>query len=158
MDEKKDLRELRIEDALIEFERRIRAATLSADSSECQALLKQQGQKETEPAPLAYISRLGPSMLRIASRNGHNKFCLSCELFGKMHCCGGLAFLFYVLKEMGQEKPEELLCDPVDEAAGLYLPDWDKMEANLPLILSLLRAYWQRHRDRIDDKGEGGFF
>jgi hypothetical protein len=149
------LRRERIDDALAEFERRIDQRLLPVSHSECwDLLLNRAPNRGTEsphppadPLPLRYETHDGISLLRLNDGEAPNRSCLECELFGRSHCCGGLAFLHYALRDAGVTRPLEWLA--VELEPGLYLPDWELMLENRHRILLTLRAYFESNADRV---------
>ncbi len=156
-DEARDyIRRERIMDTLLEFERRIRERMLSIDSSECWDLLLNRApaaagansSPSADPLPLRYETRDRVSLLRVVKPDGENRACLDCDLFGRSHCCGGLIFLYYALRETGVERPLDWLA--VELEPGLYLPDWELMLQNSRRIARRLREYFEAHFDRVN--------
>ncbi len=149
------IRRERITDALLEFERRIRERMLSIDNSECWDLLLNRPPvapgacppPAADPLPLRYETRDGVSLLRIIQPDALNRACLGCDLFGRSHCGGGLAFLYYLLRDAGVDKPLEWLA--VELEPQLYLPDWGLMEENCRRISLRLRDYFEAHLDQV---------
>ena len=150
------LRRERIEDALVEFERRIAQQLLAASQSECwDLLLNRPPNRGTEgphppadPLPLRYETHDGLALLRVNDAEAPNRACLECELFGRSHCCGGLVFLHYALRDSGVRRPLEWLA--VEFEPGLYLPDWELMDEHRRLILLALRAWFETNLSRVN--------
>ncbi len=138
-----------------EFERRIRERILSVDGSECQEFLRdcpprvaRRNGHEQKPRAFEYLTANGRVFLRVNAPERNNEACLACELFGRNHCCGGLAFLVWVLAQTGVVRPAELFADTIAGAPGVYAPNWEKMEANLAIILSAMEHFFEnRLRD-----------
>ncbi len=149
------LRQERINDALAEFERRIAQQVLAVSQSECwDLLLNRPPNRGTEsphppadPLPLRYETHDGIALLRVNDENAPNRACPRCELFGRSHCCGGLAFLHYALRDAGVRRPLEWMA--IEMEPGLYLPDWERMEENQRRILHALRAYFESNDARV---------
>lgn len=143
------LRRDRLTEALAEFERRLEQRLLPVDSTECWDLLldrtPNQGAEPphppADPLPLRYETRDGIAMLRLIAPGASNRACPDCELFGRAHCCGGLVLLYYALREAGVPHPLDRLALEVEP--GLWVPDWERMDANRRLILLALKAYWE---------------
>jgi hypothetical protein len=152
------LRRERINDALAEFERRILHQLLAVSHSECwDLLLNRPPNRGTEsphppadPLPLRYETHDGLALLRINDGEAPNRACPECELFGRTHCCGGLVFLHYALRDSGVRRPIEWLA--VEFEPGLYLPDWDLMLENQHRIMLSLRAHFEANLDRVSGK------
>ncbi|HEX8984820.1 MAG TPA: hypothetical protein VF767_05295 [Bryobacteraceae bacterium] len=154
-DQPESLRRERIADALREFERRIEHRLLPASPSECWDLLLNRAPNRgrdcpNPPAtrlPLRYETHDGVPLLRVIDPDAENHACPGCELFGRSHCCGGLIFLHYALREAGVPHPLDWLA--VELEPGLYLPDWEQMLDNERLIVLALRAFFEANRDRV---------
>ncbi len=155
------VRRERVTDALLEFERRIQERLLPINEAECWDVLLNRpparyGDPPNEPTaspPLRYETRDEVSLLRVIAPAAANRACLECDLFGRIHCCGGLVFLYYVLRDAGVEAPLTWLA--VEVEPGLYLPDWELMQENSWRILRRMRDYFESHLDRVsaDPKG-----
>ncbi len=152
------IRRERITDALLEFERRIRERVLPVSRSECWDILFNRlpshgldppGRAAPAPA-LVYETRQGVPLLRIRERRASNSACVGCDLFGRSHCCGGLVFLYYALRDSGVPDPMSLLA--VELEPGLYMPDWGLMEANSRSIMRAVRDYFEAHLDAVSDR------
>lgn len=149
------LRRERINDALTEFERRIVQQLLAVSQSECwDLLLNRPPNRGTEgphppadPLPLRYETHDGLALLRVIDAEAPNRACLECELFGRSHCCGGLVFLHYALRDSGVRRPLDWLA--LEFEPGLYLPDWERMLGNRHRILLSLRAHFEANLDRV---------
>jgi hypothetical protein len=147
------VRRERITDALLEFERRISERVLPVSEAECWDLLlnrasSQDGAADPCGAPaLRYEMRDGVALLRVVDPNTPSRVCLSCNLFGRSHCCGGMAFLYHALRDAGVERPLDLL--GVELEPGLYLADWERMLANSRIISQKLRDYFEAHLERV---------
>ncbi len=149
------LRRERINDALAEFERRIVHQLLAVSQSECwDLLLNRPPSRGTEsplpaadPLPLRYETHDGIALLRLNDPNATNRACLECELFGRTHCCGGLVFLYYAVRDTGVHNPMDWFA--IEFEPGLYLPDWERMHENQRRILLALRANFEAHIDRV---------
>jgi hypothetical protein len=148
------VRRERITDALLEFERRIAERVLPVSEAECWDLLlnraSSRGGGSAVPhgaPPLQYETHDGVALLRVVDPNAPNRACLVCDLFGRSHCCGGMAFLYYALRDAGVERPLGLL--GVEIEPGLYLADWEMMLANSRLISQKLRDYFEAHLERV---------
>jgi hypothetical protein len=137
----------RITDALLAFERRIRERTLPVGRTECWDVLYNRlpshgleppGLAAPEPA-LFYETRLEVPLLRVRDAGEVNRACVGCDLFGRSHCCGGMVFLFYALRDAGIRDPMALLGLEIEP--GLYMPDWELMDANSRPIVHALRDY-----------------
>jgi hypothetical protein len=76
-----------------------------------------------------------------------NRACPNCELFGRSHCCGGLVFLYYALRDAGVTDPMRRLA--VDLAPGVYLADWEIMQEHAHEILGALRRYFEARLDQV---------
>lgn len=156
-----DLRRDRVRDCIGEFERRIRERILAVDGSECRDLLRnsppgvtgRNGNEAKGPA-IEYIATNGQSLLKINDPDRTNRACLECELFGRNHCCGGLVFLLWVLREVGITRPATLLADPLPGAPGIYRPNWEKMEQNLELLHDAMERFFEDHLEHVDRRGE----
>jgi hypothetical protein len=149
------VRRERITDALIEFERRIRERTLAVDNSECWDLLLNRPPvrdagppRGAGPAPLRYETREGVRVLRVIEPGARNCACLTCDLFGRSHCCGGLTFLYYALRDSGISEPLSLVA--VEVQPGLWLPDWELMAENSSRIAQVLWKYFEAHLASVD--------
>lgn len=137
----------RITDALLEFERRIRERVLPVGSSECwDILLNRLPSHGFEPPgpgvaqpPLVYETRVEVPLLRVLNGEAKNRACIGCDLFGRSHCCGGLVYLYYALRDVGIRDPLSLMA--VEIEPGTYLPDWERMEENSHRIIHALRDY-----------------
>ena len=149
------LRRERISDALTEFERRIVQQLLPVSQSECwDLLLNRPPNRGTEsphppadPLPLRYETHDGLALLRVIDAEAANRACFDCPLFGRSHCCGGLVFLHYALRDSGVRRPLDWLA--LEFEPGLYLPDWERMLANQHRILLSLRAYFEASLERV---------
>jgi hypothetical protein len=154
-DEADFLRRERITDALLEFERRIEQQLLPVSHSECWDLLLNRAPNRgsqcpnppADPLPLRYETHDGLSLLRVNEPSARNRACPDCDLFGRSHCCGGLVFLHYALRDAGVPRPFEWLA--VEMEPGLYLADWQLMQENLHRILIALRAYLEANLERV---------
>lgn len=143
------LRRERLTDALVEFERRLEQRLLPVDGTECWDLLLDRSPNRgaepphppADPLPLRYETRGGIAVLRSIAPDAANHACPDCELFGRSHCCGGLVFLYYALREAGVPRPLDRLALEIEP--GLWLPDWERMDANRRLILLALKAYFE---------------
>lgn len=142
-------------DTLLEFERRIQERVLAVDDSECYDLtLNRQPTLSGEsphapglPRPLCYETRAEVPVLRIVEPDAPNRACPDCDLFGQSHCCGGLLFLYYALRDAGEKEPMRWLA--VEVAPGEYLPDWELMSENRRRILQRVRDYFEANLNRI---------
>ncbi len=149
------LRRERITDALIEFERRIRQRILFVNSAECWDLLLNRPPNSgtaspnpaADPLPLRYETHDGLALLRVNDPHARNRACPECELFGRSHCCGGLAFLHYALRDAGVPRPLDWLA--IEMEPGLYLPDWESMHENEHRILLALRAFLEANVENV---------
>lgn len=143
------LRRERVTDALLEFERRIRERTLPVDHAECWDVLlnRTPAQEAADPLPLRYETRGGVSLLRVIEQAAENRACPECNLFGRSHCCGGLVFLYYALRDVGEGRPLEWLA--VEVEPGLWLPDWELMLENSRWISHRLRDYFEARLERV---------
>ncbi len=136
-----------IGETLLEFERRIEQRLLPVSHSECWDLLLNRPPSRgaeppnapDDPVPLRYETREGGSLLHVIRPDARNRACAKCELFGQSHCCGGVVFLYYALRDSGVTRPLEWLA--VEIEPGAYLPDWERMEENKHRILIALRAH-----------------
>lgn len=154
-DEADFLRRERITDALREFERRIEQQLLPVSESECWDLLLNRAPNRgatcpnpsADPLPLRYETHDGLALLRVNDPRAENRACPDCELFGRSHCCGGLAFLHYALRDAGVPRPLDWLA--VELEPGLYLPDWQLMIDNRRRILIALRAYLEANQEKV---------
>jgi hypothetical protein len=154
-DETEFLRQERITDALREFERRIEQRLLSVNPSECWDLLLNRPPNRgttcpnppADPLPLRYETHDGVALLRVKDPLAQNRSCPDCELFGRSHCCGGLVFLYYALRDAGVPRPFEWLA--IELEPGLYLPDWECMSENRHRILIALRAYLEANAEHV---------
>ncbi len=152
------IRRERLTDALLEFERRIHERLLATDDSECWDLLLNRPPANSgdsphpaaDPLPLRYETREGVSLLRIEQPDARNLACLNCDLFGRAHCGGGLAFLYYALRDAGCPEPLDRLAVPLEP--GLYLPDWELMWENRRYILLKLRDFYEANLARVDGR------
>ena len=152
------VRRERLTDALLEFERRIRERVLPVDQAECWDVLLNRPPTRTgeaphdtgAPAPLRYETRDEVSLLRVIDPAAPNRACLECDLFGRLHCCGGLVFVYYALRDAGVEAPLDWLA--VEVEPGLYLPDWELMLENTWRIARRMRDYFEAHLDRVSDE------
>jgi hypothetical protein len=149
------VRRERVTDALLEFDRRIRERVLPIDQSECWDVLLnrppapygESPHEASDPAPLRYETRAEVSLLRVIDPKAANQACLSCDLFGRNHCCGGLVFFYYALRDAGVKTPLQWLA--VEIEPGVYLPDWELMLENSWRISLKLREYFEAHLDRV---------
>lgn len=149
------VRRERLTDALLEFERRIRERVLPVGQAECWDLLLNRPPTQTgeaphepgSPTPLRYETREEIVLLRVIDPAAPNRACLECDLFGRIHCCGGLAFLYYALRDAGVPSPLEWLTVEVEQ--DLYLPDWELMLENTWRISRRVRDYFEAHLDRV---------
>ncbi len=149
------VRRERLTDTLLEFERRVRERVLAVDDGECFDILLNRPPTRTgeiphesdAPAPFAYETREEVSLLRVIEPNAPNRACLECDLFGRIHCCGGLVFVYCALRDAGVKAPLELLA--VEVEPGLYLPDWELMLENEYQIARRMRDYFEAHLDHI---------
>ncbi len=152
------IRRERVTDALLEFERRIHERVLPVSRSECWDILFNRVPSHgldppgrAVPAPaLIYETRQGVPLLRVRERRAINHACVGCDLFGRSHCCGGLVFLYYALRDSGLEDPMSLLA--VELEPGLYMADWELMAANSRGIMQALRAYFEAHLASVSDR------
>lgn len=152
------VRRERVTDALLEFDRRIRERVLPINHAECWDLLLNRppapyGEKPRPPAdpvPLRYETREEVSLLRVIDPAAPNRACLECDLFGRNHCCGGLVFLYYALREAGVAQPLDWLA--VEIEPGLYLPEWELMLENGWRISRKMRDYFEAHLNRVSGK------
>jgi hypothetical protein len=150
------LRRERIADAVAEFERRIVQRLLPVSPSECwDLLLNRPPNHGTEsphpsdgPPPLRYETHDGIALLRVRESDAANRSCPNCELFGRSHCCGGLVFLYYALRDAGVGRPLDWMA--VELEPGLYLPDWELMRENAGRIRLALRAHFDANIDKVD--------
>jgi hypothetical protein len=149
------LRRERIEDAMAEFERRMVQQVLAVSQSECWDLLlnrppnhgAESPHPPADPLPLRYETHGGIALLRIDEPEAPNRACPECELFGRSHCCGGLAFLHYALRDAGVRRPIDWLA--VEMEPGLFLPDWELMREHQRRILHALRAHFEANLERV---------
>jgi hypothetical protein len=149
------LRYERMNDALAEFGRRIEQQLLPVSETECWDLLLNRPPSRgaegphppADPLPLRYETHDGLALLRILDPEAPNRACLSCDLFGRSHCCGGLVFLLYALRDAGVRRPVDWLAQEFEP--GLYLADWDRMAHHQRRILLALRAHFEAHLDSI---------
>ncbi len=149
------LRRERITDAVLEFERRIEQRLLPVSHSECWDLLLNRAPNHgtacpnppADPLPLGYETHDALPLLRVFDPRARNRACPDCELFGRSHCCGGLVFLYYALRDAGVPQPLEWLA--LELEPGLYLADWESMLENKHRILIALRAYLEANLDRV---------
>jgi hypothetical protein len=149
------VRRERVTDALLEFDRRIRERVLPIGDAECWDIVLnrppapygEHPYQEANPLPLRYETQAEVGLLRVIDSGAPNRACLACDLFGRSHCCGGLFFVFYALRDAGVEKPLEWLA--VEIEPGLYLPDWELMTENGRRITQKLRDYFEAHLDRV---------
>jgi hypothetical protein len=139
------LRRERVTDALLEFERRIRNRTLAISHAECWDLLL--NRPAGGPVPLRYETRAAVGLLRLNDPAAVNRACPRCELFGRSHCCGGLVFLYYALRDAGVSDPMRLLA--VELAPSVYLADWERLEEHSRDIVQALRTYFEARLDRV---------
>jgi hypothetical protein len=154
-DDAEFLRRERITDALLEFERRIEQRLLPVSHSECWDLLLNRAPNRgtthpnppADPLPLRYETHDGLSLFRVNDPAAENRACPDCELFGRSHCCGGLAFLYYALRDAGVARPLDWLA--VEIEPGLYLADWELMRENRHRILIALRAYLEANLRKV---------
>ncbi len=137
------LRRERVTDALLEFERRIRERCLATNHSECWDVLlnRTQDSPGADPLPLRYETRADISLLRVIKPEAENRACPDCKLFGRNHCCGGLVFLYYALRDAGERRPLEWLA--VEIEPDVWLPDWELMAENAFWITRRLRDYFE---------------
>jgi hypothetical protein len=101
-----------------------------------------------DPLPLRYETHDGLALLRVVDGEAHNRACFQCDLFGRSHCCGGLVFLYYALRDSGVRRPLDWLAVEFDP--GLYLPDWERMLENRHRILLSLRAHFEANLERVN--------
>jgi hypothetical protein len=149
------LRRERITDALLEFERRIEQQVLPVTDAECWDLLLNRAPNRgatspnpsADPLPLRYETHDGLPLLRVNVPAAGNRACPDCELFGRNHCCGGLVFLYYALRDAGVPRPLDWLA--IEMEPGLYLPDWQSMQENQRRILIAVRAYLEANLERV---------
>jgi hypothetical protein len=149
------LRRERVTDAVLEFERRIRERSLAIDHSECWDVLlnRTPARPAADPLPLRYETRAEISLLRVIELASENLACPACNLFGRSHCCGGLVFLYYALRDAGEQRPLEWL--GVEIEPGIWLPDWELMAENAYWITRRLRDYFEARLDRVSaDPGD----
>ncbi len=148
------VRRERITDALLEFERRIAERTLPTGDSECWDLLlnRPAGGQPAATIPLRYETRADVSLLRVINPQVHSAVCLTCDLFGRNHCCGGLAFLYHALRAAGVGQPLEWLAVQIEP--DLYLPDWELMADNSRRITQKLRDYFEAHLNFVSADGD----
>jgi len=154
-DDTEFLRRERITDALVEFERRMDQRLLPVSPSECWDLLLNRPPNRgatspnppADPLPLRYETHDGVALLRVKDAAAPNRACPDCELFGRSHCCGGVVFLYYALRDAGVPRPLEWLA--VEVEPGLYLPDWETMGENRHRILVALRACLEENVHRV---------
>jgi hypothetical protein len=150
-----NVRRERLTEAVTEFERRIRDQVLALDRAECWDVLLNRPpafngnspQPPASPLPLRYETHEGVSLLRVILPAAENRACLECELFGRAHCCGGLEFLYYALRDTGVENPLKWLAIEIEP--GLHLPDWELMTQNLHQIVRKLREYFESHLESV---------
>jgi hypothetical protein len=141
------LRRERLEDALREFRRRLEQRVLAADPSECWDLLLNRPPSHglepphsvADPLPLRYETRNEIPVLRVFAPESPNRACPGCELLGRSHCCGGLVFLYYALRDAGVPRPLDRLALEIE--SGVWVADWERLDENRRLILLALRAY-----------------
>ncbi len=146
-EEPESLRSEHLTEALAEFERRLEERVLPADHSECWDLLLNRAPSHgaepphhaADPLPLRYETQNEIPVLRLFAPDAPNLACPGCELFGRAHCCGGLVFLYYALRDAGVPNPMERLALEIEP--GLWVPDWERMDENRRLILLGLKAY-----------------
>lgn len=156
------IRRERITDALLEFERRIRDRALPLGSSECwDVLLNRLPSHGYDPPgtamahpPLYYETRMEVALLRVLNGSADNRACVGCDLFGRSHCCGGLVYLFYALRDAGVRDPLSLLAVEIEPQT--YLPDWELMEENRHGIIRALRDYLESHLDSVSAEPDHG--
>jgi hypothetical protein len=149
------VRRERVTDALLEFDRRIRERVLPVNDSECwdvvlnrpPAPYGESPHDAADPLPLRYETREEVSLLRVIDGSASNRACLKCDLFGRSHCCGGLVFVYYALRDAGVGVPLEWLAIEIEP--GLYLPDWEAMADNSSRISHKLRDYFEAHLERV---------
>lgn len=149
------VRRERLTDTLLEFERRIRERVLPVDQAECWDVLLNRAPTQTgegphedgHPAPLRYETREEVGLLRVIDPAAPNRACLECDLFGRIHCCGGLVFLYYALRDAGVPQPLDWLA--VEVEPGVYLPDWELMLENTWRISRRMRDFFEAHLNRI---------
>jgi hypothetical protein len=155
------VRRERVTDALLEFDRRIHERVLPTNHAECWDILLnrppapygEQPHPQADPLPLRYETREQVGLLRVIDPAAPNRACLSCDLFGRSHCGGGLVFCYYALRDAGVEKPLEWLA--VEIEPGLYLPDWELMLENSSRISRKLRDYFEAHLARVNGELQG---
>lgn len=152
-----DLRRERARHCIGEFERRIRERILSADGSECQDFLRdcpprvaRRNGHEQKPRAFEYLDVDGRIFLRVNDPGRENRACLECELFGRNHCCGGLAFLVWALRQSGISRPAEMLADAVPGLRGVYCPNWETMETNLEEVRAAMERFFEQRLDQVD--------
>ncbi len=149
------LRRERITDALVEFERRIEHRLLPVNPSECWDLLLNRPPNRgtagpnppADPLPLRYETHEGLALLRVNDPAARNRACPDCELFGRSHCCGGLVFLYYALRDAGIANPFDWLA--IEMEPGLYLPDWESMLGNKHRITVALMSYFEANLESV---------
>ncbi len=149
------VRRERVTDALLEFDRRIRERVLPVNDSECwdvvlnrpPAPYGESPHDAADPLPLRYETREEVSLLRVIDGSAPNRACLICDLFGRSHCCGGLVFVYYALRDAGVRVPLDWLAIEIEP--GLYLPDWEAMADNSWRISRKLRDYFEAHLERV---------
>jgi hypothetical protein len=154
------VRRERVSDTLLEFERRIRERLLSVDESECWDLLANRPATRggtspypaADPLPLRYETHDRVSLLRVVLPAAQNRACVACDLFGRCHCCGGLVFLYYALRETGVPNPMNWLALQLEP--HLYLPDWELMQDNSTRITRKLRDFFEMHLERVSAEPE----
>lgn len=152
-----DIRRERAGHCIGEFQRRILERMLPVDGSECQDFLRncpphvaRRNGQERKPRAFEYVTMDGLTLLRINDLERENRACLGCELFGRNHCCGGLAFLVWVLRQSGIARPAELLADHLPGLPGFYSPSWEKMEANLEIIRAAMESFFEQRLHHVD--------
>jgi hypothetical protein len=155
------VRRERVTDALLEFDRRIRERVLPINDAECWDLLLnrppapygEHPNPQADPLPLRYETREEVSLLRVIDPQAPNRACLACDLFGRSHCCGGLAFVYYALRDAGVERPLDWLA--VEIEPGLHLPDWELMLENGWRISRKLRDYFEANLEQVSGEPQG---
>ena len=154
------VRRERVTDALLEFDRRIRERVLPINHAECWDILLNRPpapygeppRDAADPLPLRYETREEVSLLRLIDAAAPNRACLECDLFGRSHCCGGLVFLYYALRDAGVARPLDWLA--VEIEPGLYLPEWELMLDNAWRIERKLRDYFETHLGRVSGQSQ----
>lgn len=156
------LRRERITDALLEFERRIRDRVLPLGSSECWDVLLNRLPSHGYDPPgtavghpsLVYETRMEVALLRVLNGNAENRACLGCDLFGRSHCCGGLVYLYYALRDAGVRDPLSMLAVEIEPQT--YLADWELMEENRHHIIRALRDYLEANLHSVSPDPDHG--